>query len=187
MDEPVTQIIYKMNNGNREAFADLVTLYKSQVYSICLRMTGLPQVAEDLAQDTFIRAYTNLDKYDTNRKFTTWLYRIATNLSIDYLRKKKPGASLDANVPGTDGLTMYSQLGSGEPGPDEQAVQSELQTRVRAAIYRLPEKYRSAIVLKYLEDLSIKEISEILDIPEATVKTRVHRGREYLRKWLHED
>ncbi|MFC7394601.1 RNA polymerase sigma factor SigW [Scopulibacillus cellulosilyticus] len=184
MDPKIKRLIKKVKKGDQAAFSELVNLYKNQVYNICYRMVGLPQEAEDLAQETFLRAYTNIERYETNRKFSTWLYRIATNLSIDYLRKKKPSDYLDAEIPGTNGFNMYMHIASCERLPEEHLLENEMQETIQYEISQLPPKYRSVIVLKYLQDLSLKEISEILDIPETTVKTRVHRGREALRKRL---
>lgn len=184
MDPKVKSLIKKVKKGDQDAFADIVDLYKGQVYNICLRMVGIPQEAEDMAQEAFLRAYSNIDKFEMDRKFSTWLFRIATNLSIDYLRKKKPSVYLDAEIPGTEGFNMYSQLASDEPLPEELLLDREEQNWVQREINGLPPKYRSAIILKYIQDLSLKEISEILDIPVATVKTRIHRGREALRKRL---
>jgi RNA polymerase sigma-70 factor (ECF subfamily) len=128
----------------------------------------------------------NINSYDTNRKFSTWLYRIATNLSIDRLRKRKPDYFLDAEIEGTEGLTMYSQIPSDEIQPDERVESLEFQEWIQQEINELPVMYRSVIVLKYIEELSLKEIGEILDLPIGTVKTRIHRGREALRKRLRD-
>jgi len=184
MSEIDKQLIKKVKKGNHEAFSRLVDLYKSQVYNICLRMVKIPAEAEDLAQEAFIRAYTNIEKYEIDKKFSTWLYRIATNLSIDYLRKKRPSVYLDADLPGTEGVTAQSQLSSEEPLPEDKLVQKEAGESLLDEINQLPPKYRAALVLKYMEDLSIKEMSEILDIPVPTVKTRIHRGREALKERL---
>jgi len=140
--------------------------------------------AEDIAQEAFIRAYTNLHTFDLNRKFSTWLFRIATNLCIDRIRKKKPDYYLDAEVAGTDGLDMYSQISSPGRLPEEEVEGMELQERIQYEISCLSEKYRTVIILKYIEELPLQEISEILNIPLGTVKTRIHRGREALRKQL---
>src|SRR5699024_9523676 len=99
---------------------------------------------------------------------------------------KKPDYSLDATVPGTEGLDMYSQLASSDDGPDDELVTLETNDTVLDAIDQLSETYRSVIILRYLKELPLKEISEILDIPLGTVKTRVHRGREQLRKQLND-
>ncbi len=184
MDQTVTTIIKKIKRGHREAFAEIVEMYKIPVFNICLRMVRIPQEAEDLAQEAFIRAYTNIDTYETDRKFSTWLFRIATNLSIDYLRKKKPDTSLDAEISGTDGYTIGHQVAAADPLPEQQLLTRETQAFVQDAIMALPVKYRSAIILKYIQDLSLKEISDILEIPVATVKTRIHRGREALKQAL---
>ncbi|HSU80180.1 MAG TPA: RNA polymerase sigma factor SigW [Candidatus Angelobacter sp.] len=186
MSDAVKDLIIMIKQGNQEAFRQLVDLYKRQVYAICFRMVGIPQEAEDLAQETFLRAYTHIDRYHLDKKFSTWLYRIATNLSIDYLRKRKPSVYLDAEVPGTEGYTLQAQLHSGEPTPDESVVQDEDRSRLMSAIGQLPIKYRTPIILKYIDDLSLLEISDILKLPVATVKTRIHRGREALKKRLQQ-
>ena len=185
MDALVNKRIKQVLKGDQNAYADIVNLYQHKLYQICYRMLGNKQEAEDIAQEAFVRAYINLHSYDQKRKFSTWLYRIATNLCIDRIRKKKPDYYLDAEVAGTDGLDMYSQIAADEKLPEDVVAQMELQERIQYEISRLPDKYRSVIVLKYIEELSLQEISEILDMPLGTVKTRIHRGREALRKQLN--
>ena len=185
MDALVNKRIKQVLKGDQNAYADIVNLYQHKLYQICYRMLGNKQEAEDIAQEAFVRAYINLHSYDQKRKFSTWIYRIATNLCIDRIRKKKPDYYLDAEVAGTDGLDMYSQIAADEQLPEDVVAQMELQDRIQYEISRLPDKYRSVIVLKYIEELSLQEISEILDMPLGTVKTRIHRGREALRKQLN--
>lgn len=170
--------------GDQNAFGEIVDLYKDKVFQICFRMLGNRHEAEDISQEAFIRAYVNIQTFDQSRKFSTWLYRIATNLCIDRIRKKKPDYYLDAEIAGTEGLTMYSQIASDEKLPIVQVETMELQDMIQEEILKLPEKYRSVIVLRYIEELSLKEISAVLDLPLGTVKTRIHRGREALRKQL---
>lgn len=184
MDALVKRIVREVKRGNQEAFAELVDLYKDKVYHIAYRMLGNAHEAQDVAQEAFLRAYTNIQSYDENRKFSTWIFRIATNLAIDRLRKKKPDFHLEDKVGGTENLDYYSQFASEEALPEEQVVKLEMQEWIQREIMQLPPKYRSAVILKYLEDLSLKEISEILNLPVPTVKTRIHRGREALRKRL---
>ncbi len=184
MDELVRFRIKEVLKGDQNAYGEIVELYKDKVYQLCYRMLGNRHEAEDMAQEAFIRAYINISRFNTDLKFSTWLYRIATNLCIDRLRKKKPDYYLDAEVTGTDGLTMYSQVATDTDLPEDNLVSMELAETIERAILRLPEKYRTVIVLKYIEELSLKEISEILDIPVGTVKTRIHRGREALRQQL---
>jgi RNA polymerase sigma-70 factor (ECF subfamily) len=147
-------------------------------------MLGNSHEAEDISQEAFMRAYINIERYNIDRKFSTWLYRIATNLCIDRIRKKKPDYYLDAEVAGTEGLTLYSQIPASQLAPDEEVSKIELQEIIQNEILKLPEKYRAVIVLRYIEELPLLEISKILDLPIGTIKTRIHRGREALRKQL---
>ena len=184
MEALVKKRIKQVLKGDQNAFAELVELYKDKVFQICYRMLGNRHEAEDIAQEAFIRAYVNIETFNQKRKFSTWLFRIATNLCIDRIRKKKPDYFLDAEVAGTEGLTMYSQVAADVQLPEDEVENMELQETIQKEITKLPEKYRSVIVLKYIEELPLQEISEILDLPLGTVKTRVHRGREALRKQL---
>ncbi|WP_077605005.1 RNA polymerase sigma factor SigW [Oceanobacillus sojae] len=184
MEQFIKKKIIQVKKGDQSAFSDVVAFYQDKIYQHCYRMLGNKHEAEDMAQEAFIRAFMNIDSFDENRKFSTWLYRIATNLTIDRMRKRKPDYHLDAEVKGTDGLDMYSQLASTERLPGEEVESRELQRYIHHEISQLPSKYRSIIMLRYLEEFSLKEISEILDVPLGTVKTRIHRGREALRKRL---
>jgi RNA polymerase sigma-70 factor, ECF subfamily len=176
--------IKQVLKGDQNAFGEIVEIYKDKVFQISYRMLGNRHEAEDIAQEAFIRAYVNINSYNSKFKFSTWLYRITTNLCIDRIRKKKPDYYLDAEVAGTEGLTLYSQIPSKTRLPEDDVETLEIQDAIQREITRLPEKYRSVIVLKYIEELSLNEISEILDLPLGTVKTRIHRGREALRKQL---
>lgn len=178
------RIVKRAQKGDRLAFAELVELYKDKLYNLGYRMLGNPQEAEDIAQEAFLRAYANLNKYNANHKFSTWIYRIATNLCIDRIRKKKADYSLDAEVDGIEGGDMYSRLKAPGDTPEQEAVRNEARREVQAAIEALPDNYRTAVILKYLHDLSLQEISDILEVPVSTVKTRIHRGREALRAGL---
>jgi RNA polymerase sigma-70 factor, ECF subfamily len=184
MEAIIKKRIKQVIKGDQDAFAEIIEIYKNSIYQLCFRMLGNRHEAEDMAQEAFIRAYVNINSFNQELKFSTWLFRIATNLCIDRIRKKKPDYYLDAEVSGTDGLTMYSQLASDSPLPEKELESLELQETVQKEIMKLPEKYRSVIVLKYIEELSLNEISEILDMPLGTVKTRIHRGREALRQQL---
>ncbi|ASS73961.1 RNA polymerase sigma factor SigW [Tumebacillus algifaecis] len=178
------RIVKRAQKGDRLAFAELVELYKDKLYNLGYRMLGNQQEAEDIAQEAFLRAYANLNKYNAQHKFSTWIYRIATNLCIDRIRKKKADYSLDAEVDGVEGADMYSRLKAPGDTPEQEVMRREARQEVQDAIDALPENYRTAVILKYLHDLSLLEISEILEVPVSTVKTRIHRGREALRTSL---
>ncbi len=118
MDLIIKQRIKEVLKGDREAFGEIVELFKDKVFQLCYRMLGNRHEAEDIAQEAFVRAYVNIHSFDQKKKFSTWLYRIATNLCIDRIRKKKPDYFLDAEVAGTEGLTMYSQIAAEGKSPD---------------------------------------------------------------------
>jgi RNA polymerase sigma-70 factor (ECF subfamily) len=179
-----TRLAKLSRGGDRRAFAELVELYKDKIFHLGYRMLNQKQEAEDVVQETFLRVYTNLDRYDENQKFSTWIYRIATNLCIDRLRKRKPSYSIDAEMTDGEGTDWHAMLASSDAGPDEELILSETQQNIREAIQSLPDKYKSVVILRYLHDMSLQEIGDVLEMPVTTVKTRVHRGREFLRKKL---
>jgi RNA polymerase sigma-70 factor (ECF subfamily) len=179
-----TRLAKLSRGGDRRAFAELVELYKDKIYHLGYRMLNQKQEAEDVVQETFLRVYMNLERYDENQKFSTWIYRIATNLCIDRLRKRKPNYSIDAEMSDNDGTDWHAILPSDEAGPEDELILSETQQNIRNTIQSLPDKYRTVVVLRYLHDMSLQEISDVLEMPVTTVKTRVHRGREFLRKKL---
>jgi RNA polymerase sigma-70 factor, ECF subfamily len=184
MEALVKKRILQVLKGDQDAYGEIVELYKDKVYQISYRMLGNRHEAEDIAQEAFIRAFINIHSFNIDLKFSTWLFRIATNLCIDRIRKKKPDYYLDAEVAGTDGLNMYSQIPSKTDMPEKEVESLELEETIQREILKLPEKYRTVIVLKYIEELSLIEISKTLNLPIGTVKTRIHRGREALRKQL---
>ncbi|WP_420481832.1 RNA polymerase sigma factor SigW [Cohnella zeiphila] len=178
-----TRLARLARKGDQRAFAEIVDLYKDKLYHLAYRMMNNRQEAEDVVQESFLRVYKHLDRYDENQKFSTWIYRIATNLCIDRLRKRRPVYSLDAETD-HEGLDGYAMLPSDERTPESEVILSETQRLIRDAIETLPVKYKSVMILRYLQDLSLQEISDVLDLPVTTIKTRVHRGREFMRKKL---
>jgi RNA polymerase sigma-70 factor (ECF subfamily) len=167
--------------GDQQAFAELVDLYQDKLFHMAYRMLSSRQEAEDVVQDAFLRVYKNLDRYDETLKFSTWIYRIATNLCIDRLRKRKPTYSLDAESTEHEGLDGYSMIPSDNRTPESELLLSDTQRIIHGA---LPPKYKSVMTLRYMQDLSLQEIGDVLGMPVTTIKTRVHRGREFLRKKL---
>ncbi|WP_054950951.1 RNA polymerase sigma factor SigW [Numidum massiliense] len=177
-------LIQRAVDGDETAFIGIVEQYKDKIYYLSLRMLRSAQDAEEIAQETFLRVYKNLDRFDPQRKFSTWIYRIATNLCIDHIRKRKAHYSLDDSIGDDDGEDWYSRQESSEPTPEESLMSLELRTKVKDAIEELPAHYKAAIVLRYFHDMTLAEIGEVLSLPVSTVKTRVHRARESLRKVL---
>lgn len=158
--------------GDAAAFANLVDMYAKPVYNLCYRMLGNPQDAEDAAQEAFLRAFRNLQRYDPQRKFATWLLSIAANYCIDQHRRVKPQAlELD------EGPYELADKGL---GPERQTLARELQDEVQALLAGLPPRDRAAVVLYYWYDYSYAEIARQLSISEGALKTRMHRVRRSL-------
>jgi RNA polymerase sigma-70 factor (ECF subfamily) len=187
-DSDESRLAALARNGDRKAFAEIVKRYQNKIMKLGFRMLNQRQEAEDVAQETFFKVYSNLHRYDVTQKFSTWIYRVATNICIDRLRRRKEQISLDvaSSEPSNDNTNRELQLKISNKWqtPENQVILSELQGQVQQAVQQLPDKYRLAIVLRYMQELSLQEISEVLDIPLPTVKTRIHRGREVLRKKL---
>nr|WP_156829068.1 RNA polymerase sigma factor SigW [Cohnella laeviribosi] len=179
-----TRLARLARKGDQRAFAEIVELYKDKLFHLANRMMSNRQEAEDIVQETFLRVYKHLDRYDENQKFSTWIYRIATNLCIDRLRKRRPVYSLDAESSDHEGLDGYAMMPSDDRTPESELLLSETQRIIHETIETLPLKYRAVMALRYFQDMSLQEISEVLEMPVTTVKTRVHRGREFLRKKL---
>jgi len=177
-----TRLALLARKGDSRAFAELVHLYGDKLYQLAYRMTGNRQDAEDIVQETFLRVFRHLNRYDEKLKFSTWIYRIASNLCIDRLRKRRVVYSLDAAGGEHEDLDGYSALPSDERTPEHEVMLTETQRTVRQAIESLPVKYRAVMTLRYVQDLSLQEIAGILELPVTTVKTRVHRAREYMRR-----
>jgi RNA polymerase sigma-70 factor (ECF subfamily) len=165
--------------GDKDAFANLVEKYQKPVYSVCYRMLGTPTAAEDAAQEAFIRAYQALDRYDPSRSFATWVLSIASNYSIDQLRKKKVTIlSMDNE--------KHAWLAPPDPGPNPEkaALEKEKQALVQTILGELSDIDRTAVVLQFWHDYSYEEIAETLDISSSAVKSRLFRARRLMaEKW----
>lgn len=162
--------------GAQPAFREIVRRYERPVRSLIARMVRDPALAEDLAQDTFLKAFRNLAGFDSTRKFSSWLFRIAHNTAIDAIRRRPHGAL---------------ELGGREtprdppvPPPPDPAEEAALGQALDAALGRLRPDYRMAVLLRYQEGCSYGEIAESMAIPEGTAKTYVHRGRKLLAEAL---
>ncbi len=169
--------------GDQSAFKQLMDKYQKPLYYHVLKMVKNHEQVEDLVQEAFMKAFNNLDSYNTNYAFSTWLYRITTNHTIDYLRKKKlQTTSIDEPVKTKDG-DMEIQI-SDYTETDRNIIRKERQAIIHESIKNLPDKYRSVIEMRHLQELSYQEISEQLDLPLGTVKAHIFRARELLYKAL---
>lgn len=177
-------LVKKAKGGDEKAYKKLVDKYERALYFHILKMVKDREQVEDLVQEAFVKAFDNLNTYSTNYAFSTWLYRIATNNTIDYLRKKKLNTlSIDKPMKTKDG-EMEMQLPDESASTDRDIIKKQRKKIVQNAIDDLPKKYRKVIELRHMEEKSYKEISDILDKPLGTVKAHIFRARELLYKAL---
>lgn len=181
-------LIKRAKKGDSKAFSALLNEHLSMIYNIAYRMTGNPDDASDMTQEVMIKIFKNLDSFNQKSKFSTWVYRVATNTCLDELKKirRKQTLSLDAEYETDDGSVSFEQEDL-SPSPDEQAETNELKDIVARAITRLGEEHRVVIVLRDIKGLSYVEIAEILNCSDGTVKSRLSRARARLKEILEKD
>lgn len=160
--------------GDSTAFMNIVDAYQRPVYNLCYRMLGDVTEAEDAAQETFLRAYTKLKTYNTDRKFSSWLLSIASHYCIDRLRKKR------YQMVSWDELPPWQAVADRKPQPEEAALTHERHDAVHDLLDTLPEDYRAATVLRYWYEMSYDEIAATLDTSVSAIKSRLFRARQML-------
>ncbi len=168
----------RLRSGDVEAIAQLVERYQHRLYRYLLRLVSQPSAAEDLFQQTWLRVMERIKFYDPKRSFEGWLFAVAHNLAIDFLRRKKP-ESLDEPLP--SGETQSDLTRSESPGALEQFLSREKAECVSEAVSELPPAFREVITLRFEEEMKLEEIATVLDLPMGTVKTRLHRALKALR------
>lgn len=180
------EIVEKIKGGSIELFEVIVKRYQRKLVNYIYRMINDFDSAMELCQEVFIKVFNSLDKYNPSFKFTTWIHRISSNATIDWMRKKKIDAfSIDND--GDESTAMSQQLPSGDLNPLETLEMDQLQQRIEEAIEDLPYIYRQLIILRHINELSYEEISEAVDLPLGTVKNRIFRGREMLKARLRSE
>jgi RNA polymerase sigma-70 factor (ECF subfamily) len=172
MPEDITEDAMRISKGDRRAFEQIVDRYEKKIFNMVYRMVNDYEDAMDITQTAFMKAYDKLDYYDPNYKLFSWLYRIAVNEAINFIRKRKRTVTLS-----------YDPVSRGA-NPEETLARSEQAARLEQAITELKPDYRVVIVLRHFMDLTYGEISEILEIPLQTVKSRLFTGRQQLRDIL---
>ena len=160
--------------GDSAAFYNIVDAYQQPVYNLCYRMLGDAAEAEDGAQETFLRAYTKLDTYNPDRKFSSWLFSIASHYCIDRLRRRR------YQMISWDDLPPWRWLPSNEPQPEEVTLKHEADENLHHLLDTLPADYRAATILRYWHNMSYDEIAETLDTTVSAIKSRLFRARQML-------
>lgn len=169
--------ISRSKEGDDDAFTRLVEAYQVPVFNLCYRMLGDRIEAEDAAQETFLRAFQNLNRYDPNRRFATWLLSIASHHSIDRLRRRR------FQVLSLEELLPRQEKPDSAPGPEASLVMHQTSEAVRGLLERLKPVDRSAIVLRYWYEMSYEEIAQTLSITIPSLKSRLHRARKELAQY----
>jgi RNA polymerase sigma-70 factor (ECF subfamily) len=177
-------VILRARRGEELAFAELLRRYRAPVFNLCLRMLKNRDDAEDVAQDVFIKVFSMLERYDERYAFRSWLFKIAANQCIDFIRKNRVKLlRLDEPVR-YRGEEIERQLPDHSPAPDEMLHSREVSDLLREITDELPPHYRAMIVLRHQEQLSYEEISSMMDLPLGTVKARIHRARAIMKDKL---
>ena len=181
-------LVQRCMNGEASAWTEMVRTHHRRVYALCYRFTGNAADAEDLTQDVFLKIYANLSSFDAARgSLPVWIATMTRNLLVDNFRRtrnQRATGSLDEGWDGSDELRPMDRLMSGAPSPHDAAVRRELEALVQKALAQVSPELREALILRDLQDLDYKEIAQVLDIPEGTVKSRISRGRAELARLL---
>lgn len=183
MNTEIEDLVRKFVDGDHAAFAELVRRYEKKVYGVAYRMMGNHLDADDVTQEAFIRIYKNRKSIKTASFFSCLLMKIATNFAIDLIRKKKNRfVAIDDDT--TASQALKAQLIDKSLGPDESMESSELMAHVKKAVDMLPPRQRTAIILHDIEGFSKDEIADIMECPQATVRSNLHIARIKVKKWL---
>lgn len=166
----------KARNGNKEAFGKIIEAYQTPVYNLAYRMLNNSGEAEEAAQEAFIRAYTRLESYNPDHKFSTWLLSITSNYCIDQIRKRR-ALLLSIDEPLAPHPALMSDK---EEAPESQLVQSQQEEMVQSLLEGLEPDYREAVILRYWHELSYEEIAEVMDTSVSAIKSRLFRARKQL-------
>ncbi len=170
-----------VNDNDEQAFAMLMERYRKPVYHMILKMVRNVDDAEDLTIEAFTKAFKNLYKFKKDYTFSTWLFRIATNNSIDFIRKKKLDTmSLDSSYQDESGANMTIDVKDKNLNPQEEAIKAQKIEYIQLFVTKLPAKYQRLVRLRYFNELSYEEIAKELEAPLGTVKAQLHRARELL-------
>lgn len=182
------QVVQLARDGSERAYRELIGRYQRPVFSLIYRLVRDREKAEDLAQDTFIKVLNNIDRYKPEYKFSSWIFKIAHNTSLDHLRKKEPETlSIDGSPHARTAAEVEASTITPESGgenPEEYTLNRQLGAEIEDALGTLRADYRTAIVLCHVEGRPYEEIAEIMEVPLGTVKTYIHRGRKELMQRL---
>ena len=177
-------LIRRAQRGDADAFEQLLLEHQKNVYNLCYRMAGDPDDAMDLSQETFLRAWRCLDQYQFASAFSTWLYRLCSNICIDFLRKRRRQQTVPLTFEDADGEEQTYAVPDVQPLPEEQVELKLTREMLAAAMAQLLPEHRAVLQLRVVNEMSYEQIADVLDIQIGTVKSRLSRARNQLKKIL---
>ncbi len=173
-----------LSKGDQKAYAELMGRYRESLYFMLLKMVNNKDDADDLTIEAFGKAFKSLHQYTPNFAFSTWLFKIATNNCIDFMRKKRVNYSLDKPMDNEEGTGMSINIKADDPDPEQHIIKKEKVKMMREVVDKLKPHYKQLVEMRYFEELSYEEISKILNLPIGTVKAQLFRARELLQHIL---
>lgn len=185
--EEESRIVQKVLKGDVNAFETLVLAYEKSVYNIALRMTGNSEDASDMTQEAFIKAYNSLQSFRGDSKFSVWIYRIATNVCLDFLRSRSRKPTVSLSVEDKDGDEVELDVADESQSPEQLLDRQMTRESVRRGLETLTPEYRQILLLREIQGLSYDEISQCLGLEVGTVKSRIFRARKKLCAFLIQD
>ena len=177
-------LIRRAQRGDADAFEQLLLEHQKNVYNLCYRMAGNPDDAMDLSQETFLRAWRCLDQYQFASAFSTWLYRLCSNICIDFLRRRRRQQTVPLTFEDADGEEQTYAVPDAQPLPEEQVELKLTRETLAAAMAQLLREHRAVLQLRVVNEMSYEQIADVLDIQIGTVKSRLSRARNQLKKIL---
>ena len=177
-------LIRRAQRGDADAFEQLLLEHQKNVYNLCYRMAGNPDDAMDLSQETFLRAWRCLDQYQFASAFSTWLYRLCSNICIDFLRRRRRQQTVPLTFEDADGEEQTYAVPDAQPLPEEQVELKLTRETLSAAMAQLLPEHRAVLQLRVVNEMSYEQIADVLDIQIGTVKSRLSRARNQLKKIL---
>lgn len=177
-------LIRRAQRGDADAFEQLLLEHQKNVYNLCYRMAGNPDDAMDLSQETFLRAWRCLDQYQFASAFSTWLYRLCSNICIDFLRRRRRQQTVPLTFEDADGEEQTYAVPDAQPLPEEQVELKLTRETLAAAMAQLLPEHRAVLQLRVVNEMSYEQIADVLDIQIGTVKSRLSRARNQLKKIL---